>query len=108
MKQKNVRPIANLKTRMAEYEEERIDWIRQCVVIVLLGMGVASAFLYVIARITEDEAMSAYWMWFGPIMGAFLSYWPVLLTKPECPHPSDVKRDQELRRYFGMDDKVED
>lgn len=102
-----VQPVANLKSRLADYKRRRIEWLWCCVGIVIIGICIATMMIYLLARVSGDENLDANWPLIGLVMGILFSYWPALMIKPERPGQSDVERDRALRRHHGMDDTVE-
>jgi hypothetical protein len=104
-----VQKIANMKSRLERYEaESRKFWREDFVPLALIGLVICFGGSYLLTRVLGfDPVMGIDWRAAAACIWV-LSLVPFILMKhPKKPTPSDVARDQALRRAFGMDDTVE-
>jgi hypothetical protein len=101
-----VQKIECLENRLANYRQERLVFLRQCVpMIVGIGAVVISGLLYLLDRFSPNGFPN--WKWVSVVLVACISAPALLAMKPKRPTQDDVLADQVLRRAHGLDDTVE-
>lgn len=101
-----VQKIESLESRLARYEQERLNFVfKEALPILSLCALVALGLMYGINRwvVAYDN-----WLLVGAVVGTCLSMPPLLATMPKRPTIEDVHADQSIRRAYGMDDTVDD
>jgi|LSQX01.2.fsa_nt_gb hypothetical protein len=104
----HVKKIESLESRLARYEQERMDFVfKEALPILSLGVLVALALMFGINHwgmpLPYDN-----WLLVGAVVGTCVSIPPLLATMPKRPTITDVRADQSIRRAHGMDDTVDD
>lgn len=100
-----VQKIANYEQRIQEYHQECRDfWFKEFSLIAVIGAIVIFGLMFGLTKFGVSPDLD--WRLLSFIFWTGLLIPPIKIMHPERPDPSDVLRDQALRRSISIDDSV--